>query len=130
MSTKRICPKCRNSITIEGKVVLVGKTKTGLKGIVMLNAALGDYSAKFSDDFSIVEGNSLKLLCPICHQNLSNQKNKNLAQLTQIDEDGNESTIVFSQIYGEKSTYRIEGNKIKESFGDTDKYNVEGLVSE
>lgn len=131
MSEKRICPKCRNSITVGGKVVLVGKTKTGLEGLVMLNAKLGDYSAEFSDDFTLVEGNVLKLLCPICHQNLSNKKNKNLAQILRIDENGNESTIVFSQIYGEKSTYLIKGNKVTESFGDHgEKYNSNNVMSE
>lgn len=128
MSAKLICPKCRNSITIGGKVILVGKTKTGLEGIVMLNSKLGDYSADFSDDFTIVEGNTLKLLCPICHKNLSNRKNKNLAQITSIDNEGNESIIMFSQIYGENRTYKIEGNKIKESFGDTTDYPINDIV--
>lgn len=128
MGAKLICPKCRNSITIGGKVILVGKTKTGLEGIVMLNSKLGDYSADFSDDFTIVEGNTLKLLCPICHKNLSNRKNKNLAQITSIDNEGNESIIMFSQIYGENRTYKIEGNKIKESFGDTTDYPINDIV--
>lgn len=129
MSTKRICPKCRNSITVGNKVVLVGKTKNGLKGLVMLNAQLGDFRAVFSEDFSLVEGNVLKLLCPICHTNLSNSKNKNLAEIIYIDDSGKESTIIFSQIFGEHSTYRIEGNKIKESFGEHgNKYMNENLV--
>lgn len=129
MSTKRICPKCRNNITVGNKVVLVGKTKNGLKGLVMLNAKLGDFKGEFSDDFTLVEGNVLKLLCPICHKNLSNSKNKNLAEILYIDENGVESTIMFSQIYGEQSTYRIVGNKIKETFGEHgDKYINDGLV--
>ncbi len=117
MSTKTICPRCRNSINIGNKVALVGKTKTGLKGVILLSTSLGDYTAEFSDDFTIVEGNIVKFLCPICHRNLSRRKNKNLATLISVDEDGNESNIIFSQIFGEKSTYRIENNEVKESFG-------------
>lgn len=124
MSTKRICPKCRNSITANDKVILVGKTKTGLKGLVLLSAKLGDYSAHFSDDFNLVDGNVLKLLCPICHANLSNPKNKNFAEIIYIDENGVESKIIFSQIIGEKSTYRIEDNKIKETFGEHGQKNI------
>ncbi len=118
MSKKIICPKCRNSINIGNKVALVGKTKTGLKGVILLSTTLGDYTAEFSDDFTIVEGNIVKFLCPICHRNLSRRRNKNLATIIGVDKDGNESNIIFSQIFGEKSTYRIEDNNIKESFGE------------
>lgn len=115
---KQICPKCRNSINIGNKIILVGKTKTGLQGVISLSSKLGDYSVEFSDDFTIVEGNTVRFSCPICHANLNSGKHKNLAQIIQINENGEESNIIFSQIFGEKSTYRIIGNQIKESFGD------------
>lgn len=118
MKIKYLCPKCRNSLNINSLIVLSGKTRTGLKGIVMLKGDLGDYTSSFSEDFTIVEGNKVTFSCPICHRNLSDIKNKNLAHLIMVNQEGEESHIYFSRIFGEKCTYKISGKEITYEYGD------------
>jgi predicted RNA-binding Zn-ribbon protein involved in translation (DUF1610 family) len=118
MKAKYACPKCRNSVNIGNRIILTGKTRTGLKGIVMIEGELGNYNSSFSEDFTIVEGNTVNFSCPICHASLSDRKNKNLAHLMLIEEDKTEAQVYFSQIFGEKCTYKIVGNEIKNSFGE------------
>lgn len=118
MSSKYICPKCRNSLNIDNKIVLTGKTGTGLKGLVLLSGELGNYTSAFSEDFDIIEGNKVKFCCPICHGSLSSRKYKNLAELILIDENEDEIKVLFSEIYGEKCTYEVIGKKIQRSFGE------------
>jgi hypothetical protein len=128
MSVKYICPKCNNSVNIDDQIILTGKTKTGLKGLVILKSELGDYTTRFSDDLQIVEGNKVKLSCPICHACLATRKDKNLAHLKMIDENNKEATIFFSQVYGEKCTYKIEDKEVI-SFGkDKEHYRPDWLI--
>lgn len=118
MNRKYICPKCRNSVNVGSQILLTGKTGTGLKGLILLNGELGDYSSAFSEDFTIVEGNKVKFSCPICHGTLSSRKHKNLAELIMVDENGNDVKVLFSEIYGEKCTYEVSGKEVKRTFGE------------
>jgi hypothetical protein len=118
MKGKYVCPKCRNSVNIGNRIILEGKTRTGLKGIVMIEGELGNYNSSFSEDFTIVEGNTVNFTCPICHVSLSDRKNKNLAHLLLLEEDKPEAQVYFSQIFGEKCTYKIVGKEVKGSFGE------------
>lgn len=123
MRNRYICPKCRNNINIENNIILIAKNEFDQKGIVMLHTELGNYSTKFSSDFTIIEGDKVKFLCPVCHTSLSNLKNDCLASFNIIDENKKESVLIFSQIYGEKCTYIIEDMAVKKSFGeDVGKY--------
>lgn len=131
MSAKYLCPKCRISVNVGDDIVLLGKTDNGLKGVVILKSKLGDYTTSFSDDFPIFEGNKLRLSCPLCRASLSSRKQKNLAHLKMIDAENNEASIFFSQIYGEKCTYKIEGKQITQSYGaHIDQYKPDWLIEE
>ncbi|MDA3890527.1 MAG: hypothetical protein PF517_02560 [Salinivirgaceae bacterium] len=131
MSAKYLCPKCRISVNVGDQIVLIGKTKNGLKGVVVLKSELGNYTTLFSDDFPIFEGNKLSLSCPLCRASLSTRKQKNIAHLKMIDQEDNEATIFFSQIYGEKCTFKIEGKQVTQSFGDDkDQYKPDWLIEE
>ncbi len=118
MTSKYLCPKCRVSLNIGDQIILTGKTRTGLKGVVILKSELGDYTTLFSEDFTVFEGNKLSLSCPLCHVSLATQKNKNIAHLLMIDEKNQEANIYFSQVYGENCTYKIEGKQITQAFGE------------
>lgn len=131
MTLKYLCPKCRTSINVGDKIILAGKTDTGLKGIVVLKSQLGNYITSFSEDFTVFEGNKIRLSCPICHKSLSTKKSKNIAKLNVVDDKNNEFTIYFSQIYGERCTYKTEGKQIIESYGDhKEKYRPDWLIEE
>ena len=112
------CPFCDNNINIDENIVLIAKNKVGKRGLVFLHSDLGNYTSDFSDDFEVAEGDLLKLSCPICHQNLSNKKNDSLAHFIQVDEDGKEFKIVFSKVYGEKCTYKVEAQKVVKTYGE------------
>ena len=118
MKTKYVCSHCKNNINVGEDIVLVAKNDIGEKGLVFLHTELGNYTTKFSPSFTIIKGDIVKFSCPICHQNLTNHKNERLAHFIQIDENNNEYQIVFSQIYGENCTYKIEKQEIKEYYGD------------
>jgi len=117
MKTKYVCSHCNQNINVGEDIVLVAKNKDGKKSLVFLHTTLGNYTSKFNPDFAIKEGDLVKFLCPICHANLTNKKHNHLADFTMIDENEKKFNIVFSQIYGEKCTYKIEEQKVVESFG-------------
>ncbi len=119
MSKKYLCPKCRYSLNVGNEIILIGKTRTGLKGLVVLSAELGNYTTKYSDDITVTEGNRLNLTCPVCNSKLSRWSFKNMARLILIDNGQPEQMIYFSQIIGENCTYVIEDNDLKESYGNS-----------
>ncbi|HAM99372.1 MAG TPA: hypothetical protein DCQ26_12260 [Marinilabiliales bacterium] len=129
MKEKYICPKCRNSVNIGNRIILTGKTRTGLRGMIMIEGELGNYNSSFSDDFTIIEGNRVKFICPICHSSLSSWKRKNLAHLIMVENEDTEAHIYFSQIYGEKCAYKVIGKELIGSFGEhKDLYKPDWLV--
>lgn len=118
MKTKYLCPECKNSIHVGEDIVLVVKNEYDQQGIVFLHTTLGNYQSRFSSGFTMVEGDKLKLQCPICHASLGHKKNDRLAKLILVGEDEKEYFIIFSQIYGEKCTFKIEEREIKETYGE------------
>ena len=73
----------------------------------MLSEELGDYTVHHSDNLNFSEGEKVHFLCPACHHSLEFKENKNLARVIELDERGEEHAIIFSALFGEKSTYRI-----------------------
>jgi len=118
MKNKYLCSHCKKEINVDNEIVLIAKNDLGEKGLVFLKTKLGDYSSKFSSGFSVAEGDKVTFSCPICHHNLTNKKNNQLAHFIQEDENKKQFHIIISQIYGEKCTYKLEEQKIVETFGD------------
>jgi len=117
METKYLCSHCENAINVGNDIVLSAKNKDGEKGLVFLHTDLGNYESKFSAEFKIREGEKVKFYCPICHHNLTNLKNEKLAYFTMVDENEKEFTIVFSNIFGEHCSYKVEEKEVVKSFG-------------
>lgn len=117
MKTKYLCPHCHNTINVGNDIVLRAKNENGDRGLVFLHTELGNYDSKFSTDYEIKEGEKVKFSCPICHHNLSNLKNEKLAYFTMVDEKEKEFTIVFSKIFGEKCSYKVEEKEVVETYG-------------
>ena len=65
---------------------------------IILKSELGNYTTLFSEDFTVFEGNKIRLSCPICRKRLATRKSKNIAQLHVVDDENNEFTIYFSQL--------------------------------
>ena len=85
---------------------------------MLISPELGDYSVKMHPTYNnFEEGEVVNFICPICYENLDAEEfDKNLAKIVMQEEDGKESTIVFSKIVGEKCTYQITEGNIK-SYG-------------
>ena len=118
MENSYLCPFCRGQLKIENHIVFAAKIESGKRGLIFLSPQLGDYRCLHSNSFQFKTGERMEILCPICHANLTALNvNKNLAEVIMVDRDGVEYIIYFSEIFGEKCTYKIH-EKDLESFGD------------
>ncbi len=112
------CPYCRGILKAKNSVILSARKQNGERGLILLSPQIGNYSVRKHSSFSLTEGERLDLYCPICHANLMAQNyHENLARLVRIDEFGEESIILFSEIVGEHCTFIIQGKKV-ERYGD------------
>lgn len=101
-----LCPYCQAQLNVGGHLVLSAHCENGTKGVVLLSDTLGDFSADRSDNLNFKEGDHIHFHCPACSHSLEYKENKNLARVLK-EEGGKESTIVFSAIFGEQSTFQI-----------------------
>ena len=114
-----LCPYCRGHLKPHNKVVLSARKNSGKRGIILFNPQLGEYDILFHHTFRLENGEHLDILCPLCHANLTDQTiSKNLARIKMIDNAGEEYDIYFSEIFGEKCTYKISRDKKVQSFGE------------
>ena len=118
-----LCPKCRSHLVPNRKIVLMAKLPDGTKGLLLLSPILGEYSANTHTTFQVNEGDKVDIFCPICHEDLGDYKdNKNLARIIMIDDRREEYDIVFSEIIGQRCTYKIHGEEVEKFGEDADLY--------
>jgi hypothetical protein len=110
-----ICPHCKGHLRVSNSIIFLTKTTKGKSGLVLISPELGDYSVKMHPTYNnFEEGEVVNFICPICYENLDAEEyDKNLAKVLMQEEDGKESTIVFSKIVGEKCTYQVTDKEIK-----------------
>jgi hypothetical protein len=113
-----LCPYCRGYLKPHNKVVLSARKSSGKRGLILFNPQLGEYDILVHHTFRLEEGEHVDMLCPLCHANLTDHTiSKNLARIKMIDPSGEEYDIYFSEIAGEKCTYKISADKKVESYG-------------
>jgi len=117
MDTKFLCPYCRSLLNLDGNIILTAETQKGKKGLVLLHQEVGNYSALHDPSFNLKKHEKVDFFCPVCHESLQYDKNKNLVKII-MKEENNESIILFSNIYGEKCTYVIQDKDMK-SYGES-----------
>lgn len=111
------CPFCDGFIDMDGDVIFGARNEEGEMGLIALHQRLGDYTVKTGHEFYFKEGGKVDFYCPICHADLKSKVHNNLALIRMVDEKKNEFSILFSQVAGEKSTYKIIGETM-DIFGD------------
>lgn len=112
-----LCPECRGQLRPSNKIILSAKNHKRKVGLILLSPQLGEYSVVHHDTFEMVEGEHLDIFCPICHADLGSfHEDKNLAKVIMIDRENVEYDILFSEIVGQKCTYKVHGD-IVEAFG-------------
>lgn len=101
------CPYCNSQLNIDGYVVLSWHSEDNDNGVVLLSDKLGDYTVKFGSKAEVKHGQLLDIYCPACHQSLQYTGNKNLIRINRCDSHGDYTTILFSAVLGEHSTFEI-----------------------
>lgn len=107
-----LCPHCKGILNAKDDIILSAENSKGEKGLLLLHPDIGNYSSSKSKDFHIDKGDKLSLFCSICHSNLDSKKHENFAQIQLLDADHQESTVIFSKIYGEKVTHKVDNSNV------------------
>ena len=121
MENNYYCPKCSGNLNIGGYIVLTAKSEDEKGSIMFFQKDLGDYKVLKHPDSLIRTGNHFEFFCPVCSENLSSG-NENLAEVLMKDSDGDVYKILFSEIMGEKATYKIKGSDVQPFGSDSRKY--------
>ena len=111
------CPHCNADLNVGGKIILAFKRKKGKDGLFLMSEELGDYSIVHSPSISLAKDEKLHFYCPCCSRSLEYKNNENLARIFRRDETDEETSVIFSAIFGEKSTYQVSQEK-QLSFGE------------
>ncbi len=118
MRNDYMCPFCKGYLKVKNSVIFSARKPDGERGILLLSPEIGNYTVRKHRSFNLCDGDRTDLYCPICHANLMAQNyNHNLARIISVDEFGEESIILISEIVGEKCTYIVHGKQV-EKYGD------------
>lgn len=117
MNLNYLCPICNSYINIGNLLLFSVKTKAGYTGIIALDTEIGNYAVVKNENLDYAEGDKLDFFCPVCHEALSSGRHSSLAKIVMEDEDKKRFEILFSQVAGKKSTYKITGATM-EMYGD------------
>lgn len=123
MATQYLCKACRGVLNVKTSIVLsAAKLNSSKRGLVYLNPELGNYTVTTHPTFIMEEGEEYNITCPICHSHLNSLKYDHLVRIKMIDDEGKEYDIYFSDIVGEKCTYKISGGYVEKIGPDSVKY--------
>ncbi len=118
MATEYLCKVCRGLLNVKTSIVLAAtKVNSSVRGLIFLNPEIGNYLTTTHPSFKIEEGEEYIYTCPICHSQLNSAKYKHLVRIIMIDDNKKEYNIYFSDIAGEKCTYKIRGDKVESKVG-------------
>ena len=113
-----ICPECRGHLKVGEHIIFTAKNSKQQKGLLLLHPEIGNYTSIKHPSFKYTKGESLDFCCPLCGITLRSKFDKNLVHVIMVDKDMREYDIFFSRIAGEKSTYKISGDKEVMSAGE------------
>lgn len=118
-----LCKACRGVLNVKTSIILSAtKLNSSNKGLLYLNPELGNYTVDTHPTFKIEEGEEYLINCPICHAHLNSLKYDHLVRIKMIDDKGEEFDIYFSDIVGEKCTFKISGSTVEKMGPDAVKY--------
>jgi hypothetical protein len=123
MATEYLCKACRGVLNAKTSIILAAsKINSSKKGLIYLNPELGNYTVTTHPTFTMEEGEEYIINCPICHAHLNSLKYDHLVRIIMIDEKGKEFDIYFSDIAGEKCTFKLSGSSVEKIGPDSVKY--------
>ncbi|MCF8368271.1 MAG: hypothetical protein K9G76_04455 [Bacteroidales bacterium] len=115
------CPKCKAALNAKRNIILAASSSSVKenKGLVLLHEELGNYTVATTPSLTVETGDKVNFFCPVCHESIDSREGENLASFIRIDENGEESVIVISRIYGERCTFQVDDKKEVKSYGDS-----------
>lgn len=118
MGNEYFCPRCKGKLKVGGYIILSSRRQNGETGLMLMSPKIGDYKIVKHPDYKYSMDERLEFYCPLCGKSLSvPEVSKNLAKILMQDENGQQAEIYFSEIVGEKCTYKVTDEEI-ESFGE------------
>lgn len=123
MAVEYLCKACRGILNVKTSIIISAtKLNSTRRGLVYLNPELGNYTYTTHPTFSLEDGAEYLFSCPICHSQLNSTKYPHLVRIIMRDDNGKEFDIYFSNIAGEKVTFKIGETGVEERGPDAGKY--------
>lgn len=116
------CPKCKSHLRVGDHLIFKVKNSQKQNAILLLSPQIGNYSSTKHPSFDIKKGEFLEFFCPLCGASLKSDIHDNLALVLMEDETGNRFAVYFSQIAGEHSTYKTDGDSVHMEGEDAGRY--------
>ena len=107
-----LCPDCNAALNVAGYLILTVKKSNGNCGVVLLSEKLGDYTVHHHPDLSFEKGEHVHFRCPACKSDLTHSSDKDMVRVF-LNEDGEETTVLFSAVFGENATYQVSEKRNK-----------------
>jgi hypothetical protein len=124
MAVEYLCKACRGHLKVKTSIVLAAqKMNSTSRGLVFLNPELGNYTTTTHPSFTVLEGAEYIYTCPICHSLLNSAKYSHLVRIIMVDDDKKEYDIYFSDIAGEKCTFKLGQGEVEVKGPDANRYN-------
>ncbi|HOO99180.1 MAG TPA: hypothetical protein PLV06_00685 [Bacteroidales bacterium] len=124
MAVDYLCKMCKGHLKVKTSIILAAsKLNSSQRGLVLLDPELGNYTTTTHPPFSIEEGEEYIYTCPICHSQLNSAKYNHLVRIIRVEEDGKQYDVYFSDIGGEKCTFKLGDDKVEVKGPDADRYN-------
>ena len=123
MAVEYLCKACRGVLNVKTSIIISAtKLNSTKRGLVYLNPELGNYTHTTHPTFNLEEGAEYMFNCPICHSQLNSTKYPHLVRIIMKDESGKDYDIYFSNIAGEKCTYKLGETSVEKKGPDAGKY--------
>ncbi|MBN1108063.1 MAG: hypothetical protein JXR66_11335 [Bacteroidales bacterium] len=124
MAVDYLCKMCKGHLKVKTSIILAAsKLNSSQRGLVLLDPELGNYTTTTHPPFSIEEGAEYIYTCPICHSQLNSAKYNHLVRIIRVEEDGKQYDVYFSDIGGEKCTFKLGDDKLEVQGPDASLYN-------
>lgn len=124
MEADYLCKMCKGHLNVQSSIILAAaKMNSSVRGLVLLNPEIGNYTTITHTPFKIEEGAEYIYTCPICHSQLNSAKYNHLVRIIMVDQSGKHFDVYFSGIGGEKCTFKIGDDNIEIKGPDADRYN-------
>ncbi|MBI5009949.1 MAG: hypothetical protein HZB98_09955 [Bacteroidia bacterium] len=117
-----LCPKCDGNIRVGDNVIFKVKNQKKQAGLFLLSPHIGNYTSVKHPKFEIVKDEYLEFFCPLCNGSLESDIHKNLAHVILCDESGKCNDVYFSQVVGEHSTFKTDGDSVHIAGEDAGRY--------